>query len=100
MQCLQHCCVPLLFRHLSLVYAAAAAVDDGDHHDDVIGCVPRVDNTQVARRVRSADYIARLAQEGRLQRHATRYMPACLSEEVFLHPRRCVWGSVCVGGVA
>lgn len=47
-------------------------------------------STQVARRVRSADYIARLADEGRLQRHATRYMPACLAEEVFLHPRSCL----------
>jgi ATP-dependent RNA helicase DHX37/DHR1 len=45
---------------------------------------------QVARRVRSADYIAKLSEEGRLQRHATRYMPACLAEEVFLHPRSCI----------
>jgi hypothetical protein len=40
--------------------------------------------------VRSADYIAKLSNEGRLQRHATRYMPACLAEEVFLHPRSCL----------
>lgn len=45
---------------------------------------------QVARRVRSADYIAKLSEQGRLQRHATRYMPACLAEEVFLHPRSCL----------
>jgi hypothetical protein len=37
--------------------------------------------------VRSADYIARLESEGRLGRHATRYLPACLAQEVFLHPR-------------
>jgi ATP-dependent RNA helicase DHX37/DHR1 len=46
---------------------------------------------QVSRRVRSADYIARMANQGRLARHATRYLPACLSdEEVFLHPRSCL----------
>lgn len=40
--------------------------------------------------MRSADYIAKLSEQGRLQRHATRYMPACLAEEVFLHPRSCL----------
>jgi ATP-dependent RNA helicase DHX37/DHR1 len=40
--------------------------------------------------VRSADYVARLAQDGRQGRHAVRYSPACLTEEVFLHPRSCL----------
>lgn len=42
---------------------------------------------QVSRRVRSADYISRLVREGRRSRHAVRYSPACLAEEVYLHPR-------------
>ncbi|WIA09508.1 hypothetical protein OEZ85_008906 [Tetradesmus obliquus] len=45
---------------------------------------------QVSRRVRSADYVARLASDGRQGRHAVRYSPACLAEEVFLHPRSCL----------
>jgi ATP-dependent RNA helicase DHX37/DHR1 len=45
---------------------------------------------QVSRRVRSADYVARLAQDGRQGRHAVRYSPACLTEQVFLHPRSCL----------
>eukprot|EP00879_Flechtneria_rotunda_P018504 GHRR01019416.1.p1 GENE.GHRR01019416.1~~GHRR01019416.1.p1 ORF type:complete len:264 (+),score=115.87 GHRR01019416.1:124-915(+) len=46
---------------------------------------------QVSCRVRSSNYIAKLAQEGRLSRYATRYQSATLAdEEVFLHPRSCL----------
>jgi ATP-dependent RNA helicase DHX37/DHR1 len=50
-------------------------------------------SSQIARRVRSEEYVRRLAAEGRLARHATRYMPACLQEEVFLHPRSALAGT-------
>ncbi|KAI8463435.1 MAG: P-loop containing nucleoside triphosphate hydrolase protein [Monoraphidium minutum] len=42
---------------------------------------------QVARRVRSAEYAARLSAEEGRKRHAVRYQPCGLDEEVFLHPR-------------
>eukprot|EP00775_Hariotina_reticulata_P011103 gene11103-11257_t len=45
---------------------------------------------EVSRRVRPASYIAQLNSQGRLVRHATRYMPAGLADEVFLHPRSCL----------
>ncbi|GLC69391.1 hypothetical protein PLESTF_000824800 [Pleodorina starrii] len=47
---------------------------------------------QVARRVRSAEYLAQLG-ESRRKHHAVRYQPACLAEEhVFLHPRSALHG--------
>ncbi|GBF90232.1 ATP-dependent RNA helicase [Raphidocelis subcapitata] len=42
---------------------------------------------QIARRVRSAAYVARLMAEGGRKRHAVRYQPCELDEEVYLHPR-------------
>ncbi|GFR51443.1 hypothetical protein Agub_g13736, partial [Astrephomene gubernaculifera] len=48
---------------------------------------------QVARRVRSAEYLAQLG-ESRRKRHAVRYQPACAAAEtgVFLHPRSSLHG--------
>ncbi|EFJ47234.1 hypothetical protein VOLCADRAFT_120994 [Volvox carteri f. nagariensis] len=49
---------------------------------------------QVARRVRSSEYLAQLG-ESRRKHHAVRYQPACLADEhVFLHPRSALHGDV------
>ncbi|KAG2437050.1 hypothetical protein HYH02_011311 [Chlamydomonas schloesseri] len=50
---------------------------------------------QVARRVRSAEYLKQLG-ESRRKHHAVRYQPACLpdpGDHVFLHPRSALHGS-------
>lgn len=80
----------MMLRYLSAIAGVA------DNSQRLLAMIPSSQQrflsflAQVSRRVRSADYVRKLADEGKLARHATRYMPASIVEEVYLHPRSCL----------